>query len=120
MTPAGTGRLKRAKRYLLDVYGVYRTLKTYQETQNITLRNADFPTLGWMFEPEPYISTYNEIKAAADFTAEETAQIETVVDLAMRPIEMMPEHGPMNRSMLRALNLAAAASSFPAHEKSQQ
>ena len=112
--------LDRAKRYLLDVYGVYRTLKTYQETQNITLRNADFPTLGWMFEPEPYISTYNEIKAAADFTAEETAQIETVVDLAMRPIEMMPEYGPMNRSILRALNLAAAGSSFPAHEKSQQ
>ena len=115
MTPAGTGRLKRAKRYLLDVYGVYRTLKTYQETQNITLRNADFPTLGWMFEPELYISTSNEIKAAADFTAEEAAQIETVVDLAMRPIEMMPEYGPTNRSMPRALNLAAAASSFPAH-----
>ena len=33
---------------------------------------------------------------------------------------MMPEYGPMNRSILRALNLAAAASSFPAHEKSQQ
>ena len=54
--------LDRAKRYLLDVYGVYRTLKTYQETQNITLRNADFPTPGWMFEPGPYISTYNESK----------------------------------------------------------
>ena len=37
----------------------------------------------------------------------------------MRPIEMMPEYGPMNRSMLRALHLAAAGSSFPAHEKSQ-
>ena len=111
--------LDRAKRYLLDVYDVYHTLKTYQQTQNITIRNADFPTLGWMFEPEPYISTYNEIKNLANFTYEETAQVETVVELAMQPIEMMPEYGPMNRSMLRALNLAAAGASFPAHQKSQ-
>ncbi len=103
--------LDRTKRYLLDVYDVYHTLKTYQEAQNITIQNADFPTLGWMFEPEPYISAYNEIKEIADFTDEETAHIESVVDLAMRPIEMMPEYGPMNRSMLRALNLAAAGSS---------
>ena len=112
--------LDRTKRYLLDVYDVYHTLKTYQEAQNITIQNADFPTLGWMFEPEPYISAYNEIKEIADFTDEETAHIESVVDLAMRPIEMMPEYGPMNRSMLRALNLAAAGSSFPGHKKSQK
>lgn len=112
--------LDRAKRYLLDVYDVYHTLKTYQEAQHITLRNADFPTLDWMFDPEPYISAYNEIKAVADFTDEETAHIETVVELAMRPIEKMPEYGPMNRSMLRALNLAAAGSSFPNHEQSSK
>lgn len=110
--------LERTKRYMLDVYDIYHTLKTYQEAQNITIRNADFPTLGWMFEPEPYISAYNQIKAVADFTDEETAHIETVVELAMRPIEMMPEYGPMNRSMLRALNLAAAGSSFPEHQQS--
>ena len=112
--------MDRAKRYLLDVYDVYHTLKTYQETQNITIRNADFPTLGWMFEPEPYISAYNEIKEIAGFTDRETAQIETVVELAMQPIEMMPEYGPMNRSMLRALNLAAAGSSFPHHKQAQK
>ena len=112
--------LDRAKRYLLDVYDVYRTLKAYQEAQNISIRNADFPTLGWMFEPEPYISTYNEIKAEADFSDEETARIETVVELAMRPIERMPEYGPMNRSMLRALNLAAAGTSFPEHPHSRK
>ncbi len=109
--------MERAKRYVLDVYDVYHTLKTYQEAERIALRNADFPTLGWMFEPEPYISTYNEIKDIADFTDEETAYVETVVELAMRPIERMPEYGPMNRSMLRALNLAAAGSSFPEHEE---
>ncbi len=43
--------LARAKRYLLDVYDVYHTLKTYQEAEHIAIRNADFPTLGWMFEP---------------------------------------------------------------------
>ena len=112
--------LDRAKQYLLDIYDVYHTLKTYQEEQNIPLQNADFPTLGWMFEPEPYISAYNAIKEIADFTAEETAQIETVVDLAMRPIAMMPEYGPMNRSMLRALNLAAAGASFPDHPDAQK
>ena len=37
-----------------------------------------------MCEPEPYISTYKE---ATDFTTEETARIEIVVDLAMRLIE---------------------------------
>ncbi|NKB69510.1 MAG: hypothetical protein GKR89_20765 [Candidatus Latescibacteria bacterium] len=112
--------LNRAKQYLLDVYDVYHTLKAYQEAQNITIQNADFPTLGWMFEPEPYIYAYNAIKGIADFTDAETAQIETVVDLAMRPIAMMPEYGPMNRSMLRALNLAAAGSSFPAHPDAQK
>lgn len=112
--------LDRAKRYLLDVYDVYHTLKTYQQAHNITIQNADFPTLDWMFEPEPYISAYNAIKELADFTDEEKAQIETVVELAMRPIEKMPEYGPMNRSMLRALNLAAAGSSFPAHKESQK
>ena len=110
--------LERTKRYLLDVYDIHHILKAYQEAQNITVRNADFPTLGWMFEPEPYISAYNQIKAVADFTDEETAHIQTVVELAMRPIEMMPEYGPMNRSMLRALNLAAAGSSFPEHQQS--
>lgn len=109
--------LARAKRYLLDVYDVYHTLKTYQEAEHIAIRNADFPTLGWMFEPEPYISAYNGIKDAAAFTEEEIVQVETVVEQAMRPIERMPEYGPMNRSMLRALNLAAAGSSFPEHRE---
>ncbi len=67
--------LDRAKRYLLDVYDVYHTLAMYQETQGVTIRNGDFPTLGWMFEPEPYISAYNEIKESADFTDEENTQI---------------------------------------------
>jgi len=107
--------LERAKRYILDVYDVYYALKTYRETENIPIRNADFPTLGWMFEPEPYISAYNSIKDIANFTDEERAQVEAVVERAMRPIERMPEYGPMNRSMLRALNLAAAGSSFPEH-----
>ncbi len=109
--------LERAKRYLLDVYDVYHALKTYQEVENIPIRNADFPTLGWMFEPEPYISAYNQIKDIAGFTDEEIARVETVVERAMRPIELMPEYGPMNRSMLRALNLAAAGSSFPEHRE---
>jgi hypothetical protein len=109
--------LARAKRYLLDVYDVYHTLKTYQEAEHIAIRNADFPTLGWMFEPEPYISAYNGIKDVAAFTEEEIVQVETVVERAMRPIERMPEYGPMNRSMLRALNLAAAGSSFPKHRE---
>ena len=112
--------LERAKRYLLDVYDVYYTLKTYQQSEQIELRSAGFPTLGWMFEPEPYISAYNEIKDVADFTDRETAHIETVVELAMRPIERMPEYGPMNRSMLRALNLAAAGSSFPQHKEASK
>lgn len=43
--------LDRAKQYLLDVYDVYHTLRTYQQTHNITIQNADFPTLDWMFEP---------------------------------------------------------------------
>ena len=67
--------LDRAKRYLLDVYDVYHTLAMYQETQGVTIRNGDFPTLGWMLEPERYISAYNEIKESADFTDEENTQI---------------------------------------------
>ena len=82
--------LARAKRYLLDVYDVYHTLKTYQEAEHIAIRNADFPTLGWMFEPEPYISAYNGIKDVAAFTEEEIIIDETVVERAMRPIERMP------------------------------
>ena len=107
--------LDRAKLYLLDIYDVYLTLKTYQEEQHLTIRNDDFPTLGWMFEPEPYISAYNAIRAEAGFSAEEIAKIERVVELSMTPIWKMPEYGPMNRSMLRALNLAAAGVSCPDH-----
>ena len=34
-----------AERYPLDVYHVYRTLKTYKETQNIIIHYAGLPTL---------------------------------------------------------------------------
>jgi hypothetical protein len=107
--------LDRARRYLLDVHDVYEQLKAYQAQQGIDVHADEFATLGWMFEPEPYISAYNQIKEAARFSAEETAKIETVVALSMRSIWKMPEYGPMNRSMLRALNLAAAGVSFPHH-----
>jgi hypothetical protein len=110
--------LDRAKRYLLDVYEIYRVLKTYQEEQNISVRSDEFATLGWMFEPEPYISAYSSIRESADFNDEESEKIETVVDLSMHSILKMPEYGPMNRSMLRALNLAAAGSCLPHHRDS--
>ena len=38
----------------------------------------------------------------------------------MRSILKMPEYGPMNRSMLRALNLAAAGTSFPDHPEAHR
>jgi hypothetical protein len=113
-----TRYLDRAKLYLLDIYDIYHTLKTYREGRNIAIENDDFPTLGWMFEPEPYISAYNAIKEEANFSEEETKKIEKVVELSMVSISKMPEYGPMNRSMLRALNLAAAGSSFPDHRYS--
>jgi hypothetical protein len=110
--------LERARTYLLDVYEINSELTAYQQRENITIRNNDFPMLDWMFEPEPYINAYNMIKEEACFTEDEVKKIEKVVELSLAPILKMPEYGPMNRSMLRALNLASAGVSFPDHKDS--
>ena len=93
--------LERARTYLLDVYEINSELTAYQQRENITVRNNDFPMLDWMFDPEPYINAYNMIKEEACFTEDEVRKIEKVVELSLAPILKMPEYGPMNRSMLR-------------------
>lgn len=75
------------------------------------------PVLDSMFNLTEYLRAYELLEKAGLFSASEKAAVQLSVAGALEPVFPMPDWGPHNRAVSRALNLETAASLFPQAEE---
>lgn len=109
---------QRARQALLDIgSGCRRSHKELHENGSEDWQTQ--PVLDSMFNLTEYLRAYECLELAGLLSASEKAAMQASVAEALEPVFPMPDWGPHNRAVSRALNLETAAGLFPQAEQAQ-